>query len=211
MSDVTVVNDDDTILNLPTFKDDMLDGVYDLAGDSILGKNLLEVSIAIEDKTENQIENEAKPTKTDKHLRVSFWEEVRRAEEEGVSLIQTNIFRGICSENYWIKLVKEKPHKLAYIMCPLRSYEVENRLLHNTGQQRMFEILSVSPVKADGKLDKGLADLQLKVYKFLDDKRFGQAVQRVQKHSTSSTGEPESVDDLEKKLEDLKNKQDHNG
>ncbi|WP_417353618.1 hypothetical protein [Flavobacterium alkalisoli] len=213
--DIVVLDTDQTTeLNLLSHKDEMLDGVYDLIGDSLLGQNMRLASLQVENMTENEIRNSAKPTKTDEHLRVALWSEIELAEKEKRNVIQTNIFKGICSGEYWLKLVKEKPNKLAYIACPLRSYEVENRLIHNIGQQRMFEILSKSAVSANGKIDKGLADLQLKVYKFIDDKIKGGAVQRIQKHTTKDGETPKEIKDLdalEVEVKKLEQKVIHNG
>lgn len=157
-------------------------------------------------KTEYQITETAEVVMADQLLRVSFWDEVNKAVVEGRTITERNIFNGVCSNKYWMRVRDELDDKMAYILCPLMAYTKANKLGLQLGQRAMLDILNVSPKGENGKFDTKLAQLQFSVFKELQDRSFGKAVQRIQSHNTNETVTNDSIEDLHKEIAMLEGK-----
>jgi hypothetical protein len=156
--------------------------------------------------TEYQIVKEAQPCAVDQLLRVAFWDEVTTASAEGRPISERAIFKGVCSNKYWIKIRDELEWKMAYILCPLMSYTRSNKLALHLGQKAIIEILNASPV-VNGVFNPKIAQLQLQAYQSVQDRVYGKAVQRLQTHSTvESSKDKESIEELQREIAMLEGK-----
>lgn len=159
-------------------------------------------SITLTEKSEHEITKEADVIMVDQLLRISFWDEVNTAVVENRAVSERNIFKGVCSRQYWTRVRDELPHKMAYVLCPLIAYSKANKLGMQLGQRAMLDILN-APARGDVKL----AQLQFNIYKELQDRIFGRSVQRVQSHNTNETiTSSDSIEDLHKEIALLEGK-----
>jgi hypothetical protein len=150
--------------------------------------------------TEYQIAKKAEPCQVDQLLRVSFWDEVNTALVENRKVSERNIFKGVCSNSYWMKIRDESEWKMAYILCPLMSYTKFTKLALHLGQKALIDILNASPV-VDGKFNAKIAHLQMQAAQAVQDRVYGKAVQRLQSHSTvESSKDKESIEDLQREI-----------
>ncbi len=164
-------------------------------------------SITLTEKTEHEITEAADVAVIDQLLRISFWDEVNTAVVEGRVVSERNIFKGVCSRQYWTRVRDELPEKMAYVLCPLIAYSKANKLGMQLGQRAMLNILNANVVDDKGRTNTKLAQLQFAVFKELQDRMFGKSVQRVQSHNTNETiTASESVEDLQKEIELLEAK-----
>ncbi len=169
-------------------------GIIEAAGDTNLGNALRRVQSIIEEDTEQKITNRAKPTRVDKLLRVALWEEFSRTQRDGDSMIARRVWLGICSEQYFLRLLK-KDDKVAFLACPIHNYDLTNKLLLHTGQQKLIEIMEADIKDKNGKLDIKAASVVIKAYKMIEDRVKGGAVQRVQTQSQSLPA-PQSLEEI---------------
>jgi hypothetical protein len=162
--------------------------------------------------TEYEITQMAEPSQIDQLLRVSFWDEVNTAIAEQRPISERNIFKGVCSNTYWINVRDNLEWRMAYVLCPIMSYTKANKLGLHLGQKAMLDILNASPYmgSGDGKvLNVKIAQLQLRAFENLQDRTYGKAVQRIQSHNTNenhTSKDTESVEDLQKEIELLEGK-----
>jgi hypothetical protein len=113
-------------------------------------------------------------------LRLSFWEEYERAAREMVPMQLTNLYRGVCRNDVYWKLFEKYPALLPWVVCPLAGFLLQRKELEFLAEERMVEVLSVSPVKDDGKVDSRLAKVQLELYQTLQDRIYGSAIQKME-------------------------------
>lgn len=147
----------------------------------------------------------AKVTPTDQMLRISFWEEVKRCERNRVPFTEVKVWQDICSEGYWRKIVHEGEWKMAYILTPVRDRILLQKSIHQEGLTSLLKIANANPfVTRHGKttLDPRVAKVIIDAWKLIDDRMYGQAVQRVQ---TENIKKPKlSAQEVENEIKRLK-------
>lgn len=160
--------------------------------------------------SEAEIKRGARATKTDMVIRSKFWAEVARAEREKDMLRPVNIYRGTCTRQYWERVLKEQPGKLRYYLLQYQEYNSYNQLLIHLGQERMHDILTADPfIRKNGSrkkmLDPKIGALQVAVYKFVTENKYGKAIERKQIHTSDGgkTEEPKSLKELELEIAQL--------
>lgn len=175
-----------------------------------LRSSIATVSQHLTEYTEYEIAKLAEPCQIDQLLRVSFWDEVNEAIANNRPISERNIFKGVCSNTYWIRVRDELQYKMAYVLCPIMSYSKANKLGLHLGQKAMIEILNASPFSGSGDnktFNPKIAQLQLKAFELVQDRVHGKAVQRIQSHNTNeSANKQESIEDLKREIELLEGK-----
>ncbi len=161
------------------------------------------VTPLLQEFSETQLTNRANVSKTLKYLRVALWDEVSQAEREDRTIIQNNIWRGICCETYWLRLINDLDDKLAYVLCPVKNYDLTNRVLLHVGQQKLFEIMEADIKDKDGKLNVKAAALVIKAYKEVENRVKGESVKRIETKTQTIPSDltPQQVDEELKRLE----------
>jgi len=144
---------------------------------------------------EKELRENADVKERDELLRMSFWEEMTRAETERTPVKEVNIWRGICTKVYWDRVVREYDNKFAFVLTPPRKKRLMTKLIHHEGLGRLHEIIN-APMMVKNKygqevLDHKTAKLILEAWKLANESLYGTAVQRIQKHvvNEGSTGQ----------------------
>lgn len=194
-------------------------------------KEVHEASPEYFDKDEQELysflrHNKATPTATDNRLRLKFWYEYDRAKEAQSKLNVTNVISNVCSRELFYAHYLKRPTKVAWLLCPPTNYSHKISEALEFGLEQMRDILASPHVITDKDgnqigIDHKLASLKLQVFKVLDDRKNGMAVQKVEKKSAhihavippndrkliGQMAQEHTEEDLLKKLEEAKRKE----
>jgi hypothetical protein len=126
------------------------------------------------------LKRKAKVDETLEMVRDAFWAEYDRAVQSNRVMVVSTFYEGICSEWAWRK-IRDNFYALCYVCTPVIRYEANLRtLLRENGSKVLKDILEENPRDEDGRLDVGIASLQLRALKQMEDRVKGLPVQRVE-------------------------------
>ena len=148
-----------------------------------------------------------KPNETVCRIRLNFWHEYQRAQENFGKMFNTNIARGVCSKEYLERYVFKDPKALAWILCPPTSYVASMQESLNIGLRKIRQILNLKIKDKSGKVDHKSAELVLKAFALVDLRMKGSIIQR---HEIKSETKSLNIHMDQKKTHELMNQQDMN-
>lgn len=166
---------------------------------------------------EEELTKVARVTPTDNLLRVSFWEEYRRATRTSTKMVMSNVYGGLCTKR-WFDQVVLNSYKLTFMITPPKEVQVvlENLLL--VGLEEMEKILKAPLVHETGKFagefNGKLAHVKVQVFELLLDRRRGQVATKsevitknlnvnVDKTAEVNRNEAVSLADIDKRIAEL--------
>lgn len=118
------------------------------------------------------------PNPTDNLLRLRFWAEYDKSMVRGSKkIVMANVIGGICSKEYFYGRYLKDPSRVAWMLCPMISYESKMKEALDVSIMKMRKIMDLDPWK-NGKLDTKLLDIQIKLMKIFDDRVSGGVVQK---------------------------------
>ena len=123
------------------------------------------------------------PSATDHRLRMKFWMEYDRAMSTYTKMSIPRLCEGVCTVPIFLEYVFKRPHRVSWIMLPPVNYADRMVEALNYGLDQMREILDLPMVDGNGKVDHKLAAMKIAVFKMLDDRSNGVAVQRLEQKS----------------------------
>jgi hypothetical protein len=118
-------------------------------------------------------------------IRLAFWKEYERAARAGVGMSDGVMIRTVCKKETLYNLLQSMQALSAWIVCPIIGFLLARKELEMFAQERMLEILSVSAVRADGKVDSRLAQVQANAYENLQNRIYGAVTQKIQSEQKS--------------------------
>lgn len=122
-------------------------------------------------------------------IRIAFWEEYERAARSQEMVISTNLFKGVCRNDVYFNLFGKYPALFAWMVSPLAGYLLQRKELEFLAEERMIDVLSVSPVKVldDGsfRCDSRWAKIQVEMYQILQDRIYGSVTQKISSEQKS--------------------------
>lgn len=120
------------------------------------------------------------PTAAAEALRTNFWMEHDRVATTRTEIInQGSIYLGVVSRQYFIRMMDDAPHVLAYILCRPPEYEAVMRGLLNLSTRKIRDVLNIPLQKADGSIqDPKIIELVLKAAAMVDLRAKGGYIQR---------------------------------
>lgn len=122
--------------------------------------------------SEQQLMECCQPDDTVSMLRLTFWDEWWRSVRTNTKFKLDNVLRDVCSYRFWhLRTANQKD--LAVIITPLPKYEVRARHFYNLGLNQMRTILEAPVINEDGKVDKQLAQLQVKITQMMENRVMG--------------------------------------
>lgn len=111
-------------------------------------------------------------------LRLAFWEEYDRCQNQGDSVMfLKNILIGNSTMIGFQKLIDRQPEFLAWLLTPPAVYMMKMKEILNLGHERMLEILSATTDLGNGIMDSRLAKVQHAIYETMLDRVHGAVVQ----------------------------------
>lgn len=138
-------------------------------------------------------------SKTEKRLREAFWLEYTRAQESGRKMQATNVFQGVCSQEFFYAHVLEEKAKLALILRQPVSYDIANREMLSFSTEKLRDAISLAHHEFRKKPDPKWFDVLLRAHQMIDQRVNGAIIQRVQQHNINEnrTPKPEQKVDME--------------
>lgn len=111
-------------------------------------------------------------------VRIAFWKEYDRAQEEQRQMRWADISRMVQMPTWALSDMFHKDLHLAYVLCPVASYDafLEEALSH--GMRRIREILDLPLSDENGKVNPKTGELILKAAAFLDMRMHGGFLQK---------------------------------
>jgi hypothetical protein len=127
---------------------------------------------------ENKLKATTDPDSTTARLKLTFWDEYTRAQDRGCHMIIANVVRGVCSRDYFYRVVMMEDKALAWIITPPKDYMVIMRDLLEIGLDRMREIITLPIRNAKGDVDVRLVSEILKAVEKIELRVKGAIIQR---------------------------------
>lgn len=157
------------------------------------------------------------PNATDNRLRLAFWLEYDKVQQQVQKSMQmTNVFGGVCSAHFFYAKYLAVPSRIAWLLCPPVHYLIKMEEALDFGIDRLRDILSKNPddFKKDSDKNKFM-ELQTKIILMLDIRVKGAVVQRIEQKSmnlnisTTDTSVARaavdnSMEKLQRRLKELK-------
>lgn len=120
------------------------------------------------------LETQARPSKAEERLRLSFWNEYDRVIHKTQPEINlANVYGGVLEESAFKELVTESKFKLAYILSPPPTLNLVLDEVITKGYDEMKRIMAEPMVDAEGKFNLKLAELKNKILSTALMKRHG--------------------------------------
>lgn len=149
-------------------------------------------------------------TVLDNRLRISLWLEYDCAVNEGREIKPYYIYRGLCTEEVFLKVLNSD-HKVAWIFTPPAKYErvLEEALTYGLEQLRF--ILELPNFKSDGNTpDHSTLRLKMGVVQMLDQRAKGGYTQKIEQksmHLIHKTGDElfkmTSMEEMNRKIQEV--------
>jgi hypothetical protein len=134
---------------------------------------------------ESVMKAEIHPTVTLLRIRVGFWTEYENAISRGAQIKGSQIYAGICTENYFKDKILTDNRKLAFLLCPPTDYVVQVKEALQAGMETMRQILGAKVIDDEGFLIPKAAEAVIKVVAMLDQRVKGAIVQRVDQRTVN--------------------------
>lgn len=141
------------------------------------------------------------PSQNIQMIRHSFWAEVRFADEMDRPINIENCFAGIMTKTSFAKNLT--PHVAAFILCQTQEYHVKLEHAHELAMEGIVEILNV-PRSGNPAKDYNYDRLKIEIFKFLNDKKHGAAVQKqltLTHNIAAKKDDTATVDEIKKQFE----------
>lgn len=127
------------------------------------------------------------PNATDNRLRLAFWLEYDRAQQDHKHMEMSAVYSGVCSRSLFYAQYLDDPERVAWLLCPPVDYTMKIQEALDFGTDRMREILAMDPHDAKGRPNVKLMELQAKIWALMDQRIKGAYTQRIEQRSLSLT------------------------
>lgn len=121
------------------------------------------------------------PTPTIEALRNNFWMEYDRVQgnKKERMMMMTNVYFGVCSREYFHKIMHEQDYHFAYILTRSPEYEAVQAGMLSLATRRVRDILSIPIKKPNGDMqDPKIIELVLKAAAMVDLRNKGGYINR---------------------------------
>lgn len=136
------------------------------------------IPASIHEMSEDELVKQIKPDSTLERLRLAFWAEYDRACRTNSSMLMTNVYSGVVTKGFFDRTIANS-FNLKYICLLPMDYELALHEATNFGLSRMREVLALSPIRADGKIDAKLIKEQREIWLAVQARVKGSVIQRV--------------------------------
>lgn len=154
---------------------------------SAVPKNIRELIVALPqeilDMDESLLRERGECDLKEYAARQAFWEEYERslqnADGDYGNMRLDRMLTGIMSTHLFLRLCRN-PYKLAWILKPVRPYLQDIGFILNRGKERLWEVMNFPLYDDKGRPNVRAAQVIVGLYKQLEDRMFGETVQRQQ-------------------------------
>lgn len=156
-----------------------------------------------------------RPSPAMNQLRAAFWLEYNRAQTlQKEQLDPVNIYAGVMTRDYFFNVAMKSKEMVAWMLLPPRAYHAMLNEAWSASMDRLREILEAPLYDKKGKLSTTTANLFVKIYMLLDQRKHGAVVQK--NVNVNLTGEQakeaamvmqnNTMEAIDKRLSDLQKK-----
>lgn len=165
---------------------------------------------------EPKLEELIKPSVADDVLKINFWTTIEWATKAGVKAVDLKrVFDGVMIYDTFRDRFMKSPYRMAWLCKPVIRYEAMLRATHARLQKSLMKVAYMRIEDDKGVVDPKKARLVLEVFKTLDERLHGQAIQRalIEKREVKDSDQPlltpsmveAEIQKLERKLSDGRN------
>lgn len=117
-----------------------------------------------------------KPTELDDRLRLSFWKEYNRAQDNNVGMKMAYVYSPIMSMENFYHVVLKNPSRVAWMIKPPEEYMLSLEASLNHGKNNLDKIMKMNLFDEDGNIKKAEASIFIKAYELLDNRVKGAVI-----------------------------------
>lgn len=164
---------------------------------------------------EKEARKQFRPTPVMNQLRAQFWMEYNLVQtHQREKMVMANIFAGICTVDYFDGVVIKSKEMLAWMLIPPQHYQALLNEAWDAGMEKLRQIIDTPLYDAKGKLSIQAANLVVKVWQLLDQRKHGSVIQKHLNLNVSGqaakevaqTMEQNSMESLDFRLKEIKKK-----
>ena len=174
---------------------------------ALVSENIQNKIDQIPDSIMNMGESELKPytTEIDMQVRLSIWHEYNRAQAAHRKMSMANATIGICSRMHFYRMTSD-PHRLAFMLLQPPNYKYKLEEMLDAVLVKFRKTLEMPIQDETGAYDLEACKYIHKAALSLHEIVRGSVVQRHLNVNVEADKNTESVEDLDKQLEELRNK-----
>lgn len=131
---------------------------------------------------EHQLKSRCKPTPEVNHLKLTFWDEYNKAQDEQRTMNMNAVVKGICSLDFFYGTVIRNDKFFAWMVSPPKDVFAIQREMLMVGLEEQREILTM-PHKNGRKIDYALIKYKLQIIESLKVRVLGAVTQRMETKS----------------------------
>lgn len=128
---------------------------------------------------ESRLRKHAEISDLESLARVSFWNEYLLAKDNKRTMRVENIYSEVCSREYFYRYIVSVPEKLAYIIRPMKNYQLRLEELLDMAQDQMREIMMLPITDKKGIPNIKLIGEKIKIFQITENRVKGSVVNRV--------------------------------
>lgn len=128
---------------------------------------------------ERQARTKFRPSPAMNQLRAAFWLEYNKAQTlQKERMDPVNIYAGIVAREYFFAVAMKSKEMVAWMLLPPRAYHAMLNEAWTASMDRLREILDAPLYDKKGRLSATTAQLLVKVFSLLDQRKHGSVVQK---------------------------------
>lgn len=147
-----------------------------------------------------------RPTDLDDRLRVAFWAEYERSQDNNRAMQMKNVYGPFISKQHFYATIMESPQRIAWIIKPPENHMLSSEASLHNGKNTMAKIMRMEVFDDAGNIDTKRASIFLKAYEMLENRVRGAVVQKnISAHMHSKVPD-ENSEEARRELEELEQK-----
>lgn len=161
-----------------------------------------------DNQSEHDLRLLLKPDDTVCRVRIAFWQEYFRAQDDGKKMMMSRVYSGVTSHDSFYGPILARPQNIAWIITPPVKYMLAMEEALNRGLHNLTVIMGMNLLDENGEIKPKAASIFLKAFEMMQERVKGSVIQK-NLHITgkvpAGTSAPD-MDALQDELETLRNK-----
>lgn len=152
---------------------------------------------------EQMLKRQIKPNATTSRLRISFWQEYNRAQEDNKPINITRVYAGVCTNGFFYNKFLPQSALVAWMITPPTDYMKAMQETLVEGVDQLREIVTLPVRDQSGAPIYQNIDRILKAFAIVDNRVRGAVVQKIETknmHVMKNITEAEDMKDIQKRI-----------
>jgi len=129
---------------------------------------------------EHQLLLKCEPDSDTCRLKLTFWDEYCRAQDKGITMNMRAVYRGVCSSEFFRKVILPDDKKIVWIVTPPKDHMIVHREMLEIGLEEQRRVLMLPLWNKKGGLDHKLLSEKLKLIENLKLRVYGAVPHRIE-------------------------------